>query len=155
MIKFIKDDGGRDAAGFKGSTGDCVTRAISIAAGLPYTIVYDRLAEGNASQRITKHTRNHRMCGVRSAANGVWVKRKWFKDYMAELGFTWVSTMSIGSGCKVHLRDDELPLGRVVVALSKHMAAVINGVLHDTYDCSREGTRCVYGYYEFKGNKHV
>lgn len=30
---------------------------------------------------------------------------------------------------------------------SKHLAAVVDGVLHDTYDCTREGTRCVYGYY--------
>jgi len=30
------------------------------------------------------------------------------------------------------------------------MAAVIDGVLHDAYDCSREGTRCVYGYYKLK-----
>jgi len=26
--------------------------------------------------------------------------------------------------------------------------AVIDGVINDTYDCSREGTRCVYGYWE-------
>jgi hypothetical protein len=24
---------------------------------------------------------------------------------------------------------------------------VIDGVIHDTHDCSRNGTRCVYGYY--------
>jgi len=24
---------------------------------------------------------------------------------------------------------------------------VIDGVLHDTHDCSRDGTRCVYGYW--------
>ena len=28
--------------------------------------------------------------------------------------------MPIGSGCKVHLRAEELPKGRLVVALSKH-----------------------------------
>jgi hypothetical protein len=55
--------------------------------------------------------------------------------------------MQIGSGCKVHLRSDELPIGRLVVGLSRHSAAVIDGVLHDTYDCSRRGTRCVYGYW--------
>lgn len=27
------------------------------------------------------------------------------------------------------------------------IAAVVDGVLHDTFDCSRGGTRCVYGYY--------
>jgi hypothetical protein len=55
--------------------------------------------------------------------------------------------MQIGSGCKVHLRDGELPTGRLVVFVSKHYTAVIDGVIHDTYDPSRAGTRCVYGYF--------
>ena len=37
------DDGGREAAGYKGTTGDCVTRAIAIACELPYQEVYDAL----------------------------------------------------------------------------------------------------------------
>jgi hypothetical protein len=56
--------------------------------------------------------------------------------------------MFIGQGCKVHLRADELPKGRLVVALSKHIVAVIDGVIHDTDDPSRGGTRCVYGYFQ-------
>jgi len=34
-----------------------------------------------------------------------------------------------------------------VVACSKHYTAVIDGVIHDTHDPSRDGTRAVYGYY--------
>jgi hypothetical protein len=49
--------------------------------------------------------------------------------------------------CKVHLRDGELPMGRLVVSLSRYYAAVIDGVIHDTHDPSRDGTRCVYGYW--------
>ena len=70
---------------------------------------------------------------------------------MTSLGFIWHPTMQIGSGCKVHLRADELPPGRLVVMVSKHSAAVIDGVLHDTHDCSRNGTRCVYGYWKLQG----
>jgi hypothetical protein len=55
--------------------------------------------------------------------------------------------MAVGSGCKVHLRADELPSGRLIVRVSHHFAAVIDGVIHDTHDCSRGGTRCVYGYW--------
>lgn len=146
MIEFVKDDGGREAAGFKGNTGDCVTRAITIASGRPYREVYDRLAEGNAKQRVTKHTRKAN-ARKRTAASGIYTQRKWFKDYMRELGFVWYATMTIGSGCRVHLRSDELPPGRLVTMLSRHCAAVIDGVLHDTYNCSRDGTRCVYGYW--------
>jgi hypothetical protein len=60
--------------------------------------------------------------------------------------------MDFGSGCTVHLKSDELPKGTLIVRLSKHLAAVKDGVLHDTYDCSRGGTRCVYGYYRQKEN---
>lgn len=146
-MEMVINDGGRAAAGFKGKTGDCVARAIAIASGRPYQEVYDRLAEGNAKQRRGAGRRKMAKDGVRTAARGINTTRKWFKDYMAELGFTWTPTMKIGQGCKVHLRSSELPKGRLVVSCSKHLTAVIDGVLHDTYDCSREGTRCVYGYY--------
>ena len=56
MTSFTYNDGGRAEAGYKGRTGDCVTRAVAIAASLPYKEVYDRLAEGNATQRITKRS---------------------------------------------------------------------------------------------------
>ena len=106
-----------------------------------------------ASQRVSKNTRHHRAtCGKTTANHGIWIRRKWFKGYMASLGFTWHPTMQIGSGCKTHLRADELPKGRLVVALSHHMAAVVDGVLYDTYDCSRDGSRCVYGYYKLEGS---
>ena len=131
-IPYVYNDAGRADAGRKGHTGDCVTRAIAIAAGLPYQEVYDKMAEGNATQRRSKHDKGKR---VRTAS------------HMRELGFVWTATMQIGSGCKVHLKSDELPKGRIVVTLSKHYAAVIDGVLNDIYDCSREGTRCVYGYW--------
>jgi hypothetical protein len=55
--------------------------------------------------------------------------------------------MKIGSGCRVHLRERELPSGRLIVSVSRHMVAVIDGVIHDTHDPSRGGTRCVYGYW--------
>jgi hypothetical protein len=142
-MNFQFDDGGRAAAGFKGKAGDCVVRAVAVASGRPYKDVYRELAMGCGEQRATKRT------GKRSASarNGINTKRKWFKNYMGELGFSWTPTMTIGSGCKVHLRSEELPHGRIVVALSRHYAAVIDGVLHDTYCDDRAGTRCVYGYW--------
>lgn len=150
-MQFNYNDGGREAAGYKGTAGDCVCRAICIATGLPYQEVYDRLANGNATQRKSKYHKSKD--GVKTAARGINVRRKWFQSYMAELGFTWTPTMSIGQGCKVHLRADELPTtGRLVVSVSKHYTSVIDGVLNDTYDCSRDGDRCVYGYYIYTGN---
>mgnify|MGYP003135002793 FL=1 len=147
MENYKYNDGGRKEAGFKGEARDCVCRAIVIASGRPYQEVYDRLAEGNASQRRSK---NQKTKLPKSARNGITVWRKWFKDYMKELGFEWTATMQIGSGCKVHLKSDELPKGRLVCVVSRHYVSVIDGVINDTHDCSREGTRCVYGYWKLK-----
>jgi hypothetical protein len=61
--------------------------------------------------------------------------------------------MQIGSGCTVHLKANELPAGRLVVSVSKHLTAVVDGVIHDTHDCSRGETRCVYGYWQQAGAK--
>lgn len=141
-MRFQRDDGGRAAAGFKGSAGDCVCRAIAIASGRPYEEIYRRLADGMGSQRAGKAGRR-----PRSAREGVDVGRKWFKDLMAEIGFTWTSTMAIGSGCKVHLHAGELPAGRLVVAVSRHYTAVVDGTIRDNHDPQRDGKRCVYGYW--------
>jgi hypothetical protein len=150
---FVRDDGGRVAAGFSGNVGDCVCRSIAIAWGRPYREIYDPLARGNETQRRSKRTHPAHY-GVRSASIGIYVQRKWFKDYMRALGFEWVPTMRIGQGCEVHLRANELPMGRLVVEVSKHSTAVIDGVIHDTYNPSRNGMRCVYGYWRFKGAAH-
>ena len=138
---FVNDDGGRSEAGFKGGAGDCVTRAIAIATKKPYLEVYSALNEASKSERTGKRKR-----GKSSARNGVY--KNTIRKYMKSIGWTWVPTMQIGSGCKVHLRGDELPAGRIVASASKHLVAVIDWVIHDTYDCSRQGKRCVYGYYK-------
>lgn len=142
-MKFTYHDGGRAAAGYTGKAGDCVCRSIAIVTGIDYQEVYDRLADGNAAQRRSKRTGKK----PRTASQGINVRRQWVKEYMESLGFKWTATMRIGSGCTVHLRDGELPDGRLVVSVSKHWTAVIDGVIHDTHDPSRGGTRCVYGYW--------
>ena len=149
-MPFVYDDGGRKDAGYAAPSGDCVTRAVAIATGRPYAEVYARLADGHAAQRIMLGTKGSHH-GVRTADHGIFVQRKWFRDYMAELGFVWTPTMGIGTGCRVHLAACELPPGRLVVSVSRHLAAVIDGVLHDAGDSSRAGTRCVYGYWTLNG----
>jgi hypothetical protein len=68
------------------------------------------------------------------------VSKGTIRRVLESLGWTWTPTMAIGSGCKVDLRDGELPQGRLIVSVSKHMVAVIDGVIHDTHDPSRDGT---------------
>ena len=134
-MEWQYNDGGRVDSGFKGSPGDCVVRSVAIASELPYKEVYDALSHGCKTQRLTKKSTK-----MASARDGVNVQRKWFKDYMKSIGFKWIPTMHIGSGCKVHLTESELPLGRLVVSVSKHYTAVINGVIQDTHDPSDRPT---------------
>lgn len=134
------NDGGRAAAGFKGKTGDCVCRAIAIATGMPYAEVYALINESSKGERRGKRKR-----GTSSAREGVY--KPTTKKLLASLGWKWTPTMQIGQGTKVHLRADELPGGRIIVSCSRHLVAVIDGVIHDTHDPSRGGTRCVYGYW--------
>lgn len=138
--KVVITDGGRAAAGFKGTADDCVCRAIAIATGKPYREVYDAINAAASTERTGKRKRgkSHARTGVHKVTE---------RKYLASLGWQWTPTMQIGSGCKVHLRADELPPGRLIVSVSKHSVAVIDGVIHDTHDCSRGGTRCVYGYW--------
>lgn len=169
-MKFIHNDGGRKAAGFKGDTGDCVVRAVAIATQQSYEVVYRELSLGQKTERRSKHNPKGRH--GKSVRNGVRTHTTWFKNYMDALGWKWTPTMHIGSGCKVHLTDGELPMGRLIVAVSKHYTTVIDGVVHDTHDPQREplewygptpvmdadgqmrnpiigitGGRCVYGYW--------
>jgi hypothetical protein len=144
-MPFVQDDGGRATAGFKGTTGDCVVRAIAIATGKPYGEVYDALNE--LAKRERPRPKDHPKGKRRRSSSRTGVHRATYEKYLLGLGWTWVPTMQVGAGCTVHLHPAELPSGRLVVSLSRHVAAVIDGVLHDTYDCSRDGTRCVYGYY--------
>jgi len=145
MLAWKYNDGGREAAGYKGDTDDCVCRSIAIATGLSYQSIYDGLIQSAANER-----RGKRKSGISHPRTGVY--KATIRRYIESLGWVWVPTMFIGSGCKVHLRYGELPTGPLIVSVSKHTTAVIDGVVHDTFNPGRCGTRCVYGYFH-KGQK--
>lgn len=138
--EFTFNDGGRAKAGYNGICGDCVARSIAIATEKPYQEIYDALNKIQSSMKQTKRTRGS------SARNGV--ARPIYEKYLKSLGWVFVPTMAIGSGCKWHLKASELPLGRIICRVSKHLVAVVDGVINDTHNPSRGGTRCVYGYFE-------
>lgn len=149
-LPYVYDDGGREAAGYRGSTGDCVPRAIAIATGLGYRDVYRRLHEtaladdvlmAKLQLRYGKHARRH-------ASPRTGVQRRTYDALLTALGWEWTPTMAIGQGCTVHLAAGELPEeARLIVRLSRHLSAVVDGVVRDTHDPGRDGTRCVYGYW--------
>lgn len=144
-LAYEIDDGGRKSAGYKGTCDDCVTRAIAIAAEQSYRQVYDEIKERMQYWDYRKLFNPLVSGRDKSPRDGV--HKRIYEDYLYDLGWRWTPTMKIGSGCKVHLRADELPQGRIIAQVSKHLVAVIDGVIHDLSDCSRNGTRCVYGYW--------
>ncbi len=130
-LEFKKNDGGRSKYFKADNVGDCVVRAAAIALQKDYKEVY------NLTRKIAGYSPRE---GLKKADT---------KKIMLALGFKWTPCMKIGTGCKVHLRAGEVPMkGRIIVSLSGHLCAVIDGVINDNYDCSRGGNRCVYGYWQ-------
>lgn len=139
-MELVYSTGGREKY-FKGKVvGDCVCRAIANGTGMDYKEVYDLINSYAKREHLSKRKKHKSY-----ARNGV------YKDtiyrLLTDLGWKWIPTMTIGSGCQVHLNEKELPNGTLIICVSKHLTCVRDKKLYDTYDCSREGNRCVYGYY--------
>jgi len=147
MSNFIYDDGGREKAGYRGKAGDCAVRAIAISMQRPYQKVYDGLW-GEAEMYAWQHKNKVAQKILSKGPNPRYgVFKEVYSQYIKDWSWVWVSCMTFGSGCKVHLNKEELPGGNLIVRVSKHLVAVIDGVIHDISDCSRDGTRCVYGFW--------
>ena len=142
------NDGGRAKAGYKGFTGDCGVRALAICLNKPYKEVYEKANEFCKAERPSKRRR-----GKSNARTGI--HGHTFKKIAESFGLKWTPTMFIGSGTTVHLKADELPKGRIICNVSKHYTAVVDGVIQDTYDPSRRGTRAVYGYYTLPSKEDI
>ena len=127
-MPYVETDGGRSLY-FKGIAGDCVVRAIALATNIDYKEVYNHLKA--------------KMGRGKSPRNGV--PRKIYHDFILSLGFEWIPYTSIGSGCRVHLNQDELPEGTMICRLSKHLCCVKDYIIYDTYHPGNN--RCVYGVY--------
>ena len=67
-MKFVYDDGGREAAGYKGKTGDCACRALAIATGMPYKEAYDLINSYGKAERTNLKRRGNAYNGHRSSA---------------------------------------------------------------------------------------
>lgn len=131
-MKYKYNDGGRANYFAASGVGDCVTRAVAIATQRDYKDVYKEIT------RLVGYT----------PRNGV--QHRHVRKVMQHFGGVWYPTMKIGAGCTVHLKDGEVPMqGSIICNLSKHVTAVVGGVINDTYDPSRDGERCVYGYWKF------
>lgn len=125
---YLHSDGGRKDAGFKGKSGDCGVRAVAIACDIGYNEARKRLKEFAAKGNQ----------GNKAIARGI------YKDdmdaFMRSIGWEWKQAPKF-EGRKARYSD--IP-GRAVLRMARHFAAVVDGVLLDTWDSSR---KMVYGYW--------
>ena len=138
-MEFIYSTGGRENYFKATNVGDCVTRAVCNATGKDYLEVYNTLKELSKEERKRRST-------VRDGVS----KRTTKKYIESVLGWKWHSCCQIGSSKRIHLKEEELTLGTLIVKCSKHLTCVKDRVLYDTYDCTRKGNRMVYGYWTEK-----
>ena len=110
-MRVVIDDGGRAASGYKGEANDCVCRAIAIATERPYQEIYDAL---KALMEPGKRGRS----GVEELTQ---------HKLMETLGWTWVTPTK-----KVHLREDELPSGRLAKATKPPKVILEREIYGDT-----------------------
>jgi hypothetical protein len=142
-MRYVSSDGGRWAAGLCGSSsgGDCVASAITIASGRSYGEIYALLEK-------LGHSYGHSRFGINT-------KKRRFRQLMRKLGFRLVKTRF--GRCTTRLRSYDLPLGRLMVTLHGyrygHATAVIDRVLYDDHDSSRNGQALVTAYWFTKGRR--
>ena len=130
-IKRISyNDGGRRAAGYKTvQEGDCVNRALAILTDTPYDVVRRMLNDACGKER--GKDRSH-------PDHGIYPKT--YQRILRELG--------VGKLVKITSWKEVPSTGRFMVVQREHVAAVIDGVVNDTYD-PVENLTDVQGYYRF------
>lgn len=129
-MEFIWNDGGRAVSGYVGTTGDCVTRAISIATGRAYREVYAELGERAA-------------CSPR---NGIPI------DVVSEylLKRDWQPVVTQG---KDILGEAELPDGVVILHIrgdsrrTSHLVTVVDQVIYDTWNPADDQSYAILEYW--------
>ena len=131
-MEWVYDDGGSGS----GDLRDCVTRSIAIAAQLDYDELYEQVVERTSDfcyEDGSTYAEHH---GHFEGPSYAGVPTEAIEDYLTELGFNWH---------RCGLGDDPLPTtGRLIVEMPGHYTTIIDGVVHDTWDCRG---RSVEGYW--------
>lgn len=128
-IDFVYDDGGRNGhRNVRAHVGDCGCRALSIIMQRDYWSLYDYLDanfHGSPSRGLSRDV---------------------VHKIMRDEGYEYVACANPKGDIR-RLRRADLPDGRLLVWIRDHYTAVIDGVIHDTYDCSKHGRAHVMGYW--------
>ena len=113
---FCFTSAGREIHFTKLFTGDCVTRAISVATGEMYWKIWQDLTFEKS--KIGKHNADHAVPVIIS------------NNYLTEKGWT-VHTPNKNE--PIYFTTAAFPSGIVIIEIKKHMTTMIDGVLYDTF----------------------
>jgi len=138
--EWVNNDGGRAAAGHE-PEGDCVIRAIAVAAKKPYAEVREALKQ-EAATYAKRYPRAYDARWIKRSRKGGYNAKGAVVGYLKSLGWEYTEPKE-----PTYLRADMLPLGRLVVLVNRHAVAVIDGVIHDTADSGGAGKIRVEGYW--------
>jgi len=112
-----------------------VCRAIAISTGKPYEEVYQDLWLKIRDQLGTGHD------GRSGTSPRSGLHQFTYGPYLEGLGYRWVEFDRDG------LDPTEMPQGHVIAHQTGHLAAIIDGVIHDTRDPKQVGNDRVIGYW--------
>ena len=126
-MNFVYNDGGRDAAGFKGKS-DCGVRAVAIACNLSYA----------DARKLLKEYAKRGKQGNGAISKGIY--KEDIDAALRSIGWKWCKAPKY-TGRKAKAKDLH---GTVIARMAHHYAAVIDGVVHDSWDSSN---KMVYGYW--------
>ena len=121
-LAFVYDDGGRAAAGYKGSAGDCVVRAFCILTGADYAEAYREFAYAQSVLGEEKRRR-------RSARNGI--DNRPMANVFERHG---LRRIKLGRGVKPTWAEAHERYGDCIVRTRGHVSAIVAGVVRDTHD---------------------
>ena len=121
-MNFEFNDGGREAAGFEGTAGDCVTRALAIFTGRDYAEVHELVS-------LWKEVHGAEADADHGCANSI------IADVVGDLGceyvqLNWCANVSSDMACT---RFGDF-VGLFRKGRKAHAIACIGGVARDTYD---------------------
>jgi len=131
---FVRHDAGEDERPRRSGrrpVGDCQVRALATVLDISYTAAWRRLYElqgermGTAFELVQELASGDAFCAIEHLS------------FPAKRGR---ARMTPAAFCRAY------PRGRYLLHLAGHVAAVVDGTLYDTWDCSQ---RCVYEAWRF------
>lgn len=146
-LDWVYDDGGRGGAGFKGKTGDCGVRALTIALDEDYQAMYETMFHLQREYGETRRDRAAKAIQRRGASPRLGLFRQVLGPYLVETcGWRWTPLKFVGDPRTHHAVHGELPpRGPMVCSMRGHYAAVVDGKLRDTWDSGKHGSAQVSG----------